>query len=187
MFRSLPRAAWDASLQGPRGWRPRRLAISPAPPCYRSRHDGPQATGVFSRVRHRGGRRRPIHHGDPERPAMNAPEGARRREAAAAGRTRQGCRRLWLEVTKPGFLLIDRRHFCVHATHQVGIPWAVDRDKEQVSVWSDPALVKHLARRVIVAARPPFFLLLSAFVPHDPGAEFLTAPSISRAPASCFG
>jgi hypothetical protein len=30
MFRSLPRAAWDASLQGPRGWRPRHLAISPA-------------------------------------------------------------------------------------------------------------------------------------------------------------
>jgi len=140
------------------------------PPCYRPRHDSPQATGLFSRVRHRGGRRRPVHHVDPERPAMNAPRG---RTPARRRRGRSYPTRLSAPLTRGDQARIppiDRRHFCVHATRQVGIPWAVDRDKEQVSVWSDPALVKHLARRVIVAARPPFFLLLSAFGPHDPGA-----------------
>jgi hypothetical protein len=54
-----------------------RLPVSPALPCYRSRHDRPQTIGFFPRVRHRGGRRCPIRHVDFERLPMNGPHVAR--------------------------------------------------------------------------------------------------------------
>jgi hypothetical protein len=50
-------------------------------------------------------------------------------------------------------ILVDWRHFSVRAIHHVEVPWAVDRDKKQVSVRSDPGLVNHFARHVIVATR----------------------------------
>ena len=50
-------------------------------------------------------------------------------------------------------LLVDWRHFCVRAIHQVEIPRAVDGDEKEISVRSNPTLVNHFARHVIVATR----------------------------------
>jgi hypothetical protein len=41
------------------------------------------------------------------------------------------------------FLLIDWRHFSSRAIHQVEIPWAIDRDKDQIFfIRRGPRLVK---------------------------------------------
>src|ERR1700730_3116925 len=63
--------------------------------------------------------------------------------------------------------LFGWRHFSRRAIHQVEIPWAIDRDKNQISfVGLGPRLVNHLARHAIVGAGAQF-LPRSAAVLHD--------------------
>jgi hypothetical protein len=46
------------------------------------------------------------------------------------------------------------RHFSCRAIHQVEIPWAIDRDKNQIFfIERGPRLVNHLARHAIVGTR----------------------------------
>ena len=84
-------------------------------------------------------------------------------------------------MTKSEFRLFGWRHFSRRAIHQVEIPWAIDRDKNQIFfIGLGPRLVNHLARHAIVEAGTQFPSCCMMKVP-------LMTVCVSFAVCQCFG